>query len=333
MDELVKTDAIVDLVVVSRLRVNALITKESLAKALFNLISRVQFRPVMVNKLDVLAALIELAKLESLELLELSIRVVFNISCETSSYFEILSVLKVPALVVSRAASSPNALGSKPTKEVKFLSGMAMANMSFNTQLATDFTNEKVAEACLAVISLNSDETTFCACITLFNLSFIENCVTLVGSVAAPILVDVLTKGPLLCTQLSVAALVNLSLLDPFHEQLTEVALAPMIQLMNLPQLSVAIKIDILSFLYNLNVLYEPARSHCIRKECISALWKLLKSQDREAVLLTIGRITKEMCSATSDDELNKKLVGDGVMDVILKLAKKEVCFIIKNNI
>lgn len=54
--------AVVDLKVVTLLRINAPKTKEVLAKSLFNLISRSEFRAEMVLRQDLLAAILELSK-------------------------------------------------------------------------------------------------------------------------------------------------------------------------------------------------------------------------------------------------------------------------------
>lgn len=106
LDELAKTGGIVDLVVVTLLRINSILTKEFLAKALFNLMTRVDFRVQMVVQLDVLAAMIELAKIDSLELLELCVRSIYNVSCETLVFCEKMKALRVPSWLVTRSCSS-----------------------------------------------------------------------------------------------------------------------------------------------------------------------------------------------------------------------------------
>ncbi len=82
MEEIVGNGTVVDLVVVTLLRVNSIVTKETLGKALFNLMAPADFREVMVNNLDVLSAVIDLARLESMELLEICVRAIYNISCQ-----------------------------------------------------------------------------------------------------------------------------------------------------------------------------------------------------------------------------------------------------------
>ncbi len=74
--------AVTDLVVVTLLRLNAAATKETLCKALFNLLARVEIREMLVNGIDLLSAMVELSKINSLSLLELVVRVFFNLSCE-----------------------------------------------------------------------------------------------------------------------------------------------------------------------------------------------------------------------------------------------------------
>lgn len=85
MEEIIKNGTIVDLRVVTLLRVNRVNgdrTKEALARALFNLMSASEFRETMVVDLDVFSATLDLARIESLDLLEICVRAVFNISCQ-----------------------------------------------------------------------------------------------------------------------------------------------------------------------------------------------------------------------------------------------------------
>ncbi len=81
LEDLVKTGAVVDLVVVTLLRVNDVHTKEALGKALFNLLSRLDMRPRLVESLSVFEALLDLGRVETPEMLDLSIKTAFNIRC------------------------------------------------------------------------------------------------------------------------------------------------------------------------------------------------------------------------------------------------------------
>jgi hypothetical protein len=101
LQDLCLSGSIVDLVVVARLRVNSILIKETLAKALYNLLAKPDFRPEMVNQFNILAALVELTKLHSLELLELGAKAIFNISCQTHAYANTLLSIKIPQLLGS----------------------------------------------------------------------------------------------------------------------------------------------------------------------------------------------------------------------------------------
>lgn len=143
LDGLIKSGTVVDLVVVTLLRVNSIHTKGSLGKALFNLLARADFRDELV-KLDVLEALIELSRIELTDLLELSVKSVFNISCETSRYASKLEKLRVPYHMISRTILNPELQGTRASTQVKLQCGKAIANMSFDPQLALAMTHEKV---------------------------------------------------------------------------------------------------------------------------------------------------------------------------------------------
>ena len=71
--------------------------------------------------------------------------------------------------MVGKASSSPSQAGSKPTTAIKYLCGMTLANMSFNPELAADLTEEKVANAAFTIMSLDTDEATYCVAVILFN--------------------------------------------------------------------------------------------------------------------------------------------------------------------
>lgn len=330
VDDLCKAGAFVDLVVVTLLRVNSITTKESLGKSLFNVLCRADVREKAVTQFDVLAAMLELMRIDSSELLELSIRAVFNISCQIQGapgekFASKMRQLKIPAIIVARTCSSTTLAGAKPTAAVKYICGMTLANISCDADMAFDLARENVPDSAAAILGLGTDEASLCASILLFNMSIPSTCVSMAKSCAVPILSTIIAQGPILCTTLCAAALCNLSIYEIFHEQLTAVALGPMIKILASPQLHISIKLDARRFLYNLVTVYQPARAVAIVAEATGALWQLVKSQNDEDVLISVGRITKEMCSEASDDVLHKKLLADGVMNLLLKLAKVEI--------
>ena len=117
-EDLIKTGGIVDLVVVTLLRINSVTTKEFLGRGLFNLLARADFRSQMVNNLDVLGAMLELAKVESSELLELCTRSLYNVSCETLVYKDKLRALKIPQWLVIRTCLSSKIPVSRENKSI-----------------------------------------------------------------------------------------------------------------------------------------------------------------------------------------------------------------------
>jgi len=332
MEELSKKDgAITDLLVCTLLRINSVYTKESMGKALFNLLARVDFRSQMVTQLDVLNAMLELAKIENIELLELCIRAVYNITCETSTYAEKLLLLKIPNILVGRVTSSPLIPGAKATTVVKFLCGMALANMSFNEDLATDMSfDKKLADATYSIFQLNSDEATYCAAVIIFNISLLPDSKNLADTVAIPLLVSIIQRGPAASTQMAVATLCNFSLINVFFDQLVAHAIKPCVEIISAPQMGEKIKMDALQILYNLTTLHQPSCVPAVEAEAAAALWKLLKghgstADGNEGTLFRIGRIVKEMCAEAVNEAVQKKLLSDGVMSIILKLSKLEI--------
>ena len=325
VEELIKNTTITDLVVVTLLRVNSGSTKEYLGKALFNFMSIGEYREKMVD-LDVMDAVCELGKIELVQLLELSVKTIFNFTCEVAvpKYAAKLGMLNVPSLLIGRIAAAKHVLGAKAPNSVRLMCGQAIANISFNENLATSLLFDKLlAEAMQRLFELHTDESTYCVCVTFFNVSFLPQSVSLADSSAVVVLVEVLSRGPILCTQMAVAALCNMSLHEVFYEQLTKTAIEPMMKVMSAPQIAMPIKLDALHFLYNIVTVYQPARAIAIDSNCVPALWKILKAQNDSDCLACIGRISMDVCSEAVSH--HKKLLSDGIMPILLKLSKLEM--------
>lgn len=333
IEHLVTKGGVVDLVVVTLLRVNSGSTKEFLGKALFNLLCRADFRERLVQ-LDVLEAVVELGKIENLELLDICVKCVYNVSCEGDRYAKHMDELRLVDMLCLRAAGSMHIGGYKATTSVRLTCAMALANMSFNKSLATNICNcDTTGDAMHSISNLDSDEAIYCLCVTMFNCSFLSAATSLSlthkpTSLSEPvsilkILVSILTRGPVLCIQLSMAALSNLSLKSIFHEELTQVAMSVIIkEILLQASMDIAIKLDALKLIYNVVVAYPFSRAIVIEADCVVALSKLLKINDDEYTIRLIGRIVKELCAET---QLHKKLMSDGIMGILLKLSKIEI--------
>ena len=336
MEELMSSGAVTDLLVCTLLRINSIYTKESLGKGLFNLMTRVEFRNEMVCKLDVLTAMVELAKIENIELLELCMRAVYNITCETKEYAEKIKELKIANILIARVTLSPTILGAKATTAVKLLCGMSLANLSMDHGLAEEMLFDKrLADACYAVFNLQSDESTYCASAVLCNLSMLDEAKNLADSCAIPLLVEIIARGPVSCIQMAVVTLCNFSMHPAFYDQLTEVSAAgkgafpSLVTVLSAPSMHEKVKKDALQTLYNVITNHPASWPVAVDAEVLMAMSKLVKapgSTDDENMptCTRVARIVKELCQVSGEERLLKKMLADGVMQTILKLAKPE---------
>ena len=249
--------------------------------------------------------------------------------------------------MVARATSSPSVPGCKPSVAIKFICGMALANMSFVPELAVDLTEEKVSNAAFTVMSLDSDEATYCVAVLLFNCKSFDflfsvsmlilvlvfffpvsqhrSCVTMADMQAVPLLTSIVTRGPIVCTQLAMSTLCNLSMYEPFYHQLTNSALPTVVSVMGSLQYENNVRMDARRFVYNLVTKNAASRVPAVLADASSALMSLAKSQTDDAILISIGRIVKEICSEANDEFVHKKLLQDGIMPLLLKLSKLEI--------
>eukprot|EP01038_Epipyxis_sp_PR26KG_P005363 gene5363-7438_t len=307
LKDLIKSGAVVDLVVVTLLRINSITTKEALGKAFFNLLTVPDIRENLVMQQDMLASVMELAKIEYVDLLELCVRTFYNITCQLKSgsgfedsFSSKLIALNVPTFMLAKLNYSPSQSGALSNQAIKLLLGMSIANMSFNKQLVIDLcrqapvskssNNNKsssssepsltVANALRRVYVLNIEEAIYCCCVTIFNISMIPDCRVLAGSTTAlELLVDVLKRDScsVLCMKLAIAAMCNFSLMPEFQEQMSAVALSSIVSVIGAPQFHMSVKVDAVQTIYNLVTMYPQSRVALIECEGIIALWKMLK--------------------------------------------------------
>jgi len=194
-----------------------------------------------------------------------------------------------------------------------------------------------------------------------YNLSTIPECVVLSGSDAIDQIVDVVTRDcTVLTCQLCVGFLCNISNTEVFQEELSLPGpVQAIIQIIASPQLHMSIKVDAVQTVYNMVTMYPACRVVFIENDVVTALWKFLKAQggggggggkddasttalssnasssvntasadasdDEDSVLLLIGQIVEALCSQLEDPKIHRKAMADGIMNVILKLAKLEL--------
>lgn len=201
--------------------------------------------------------------------------------------------------------------------------GKTMANMTFDKSLALAFSRDKmIAEACYAVLQLKREEATYCSAVSIYNMSKLDDCLKLAGTLIVPCLASAISTGPILCTQLAVAALCNFSRFPLFHEQITNMVSQNLIRLLSSPQVDFSVKLDIIHTLYNIVTDYTPARSLFVEHGIVSSLVKVCKSIDNEDTLACVGRILRELCQHT---EAIRVLISEGIMPLLLRLSKLEI--------
>ena len=102
-------------------------------------------------------------------------------------------------------------------------------------------------------------------------------------------------------------------------------AVGPALKFIDSPTVDDALKLDILGFLYNMVTELESSRFIAVDNDCVGVLWKIMKTQTDEKVLMMIARIIKEICSNAADPVVHKKLMAGNIMRTLLKLSKIEV--------
>jgi len=112
---------------------------------------------------------------------------------------------------------------------------------------------------------------------------------------------------------------------EPFYHQLTNSALPTVVSVMGSLQYENNVRMDARRFVYNLVTRNATSRVPAVLADASSALMSLAKSQTDDAILISIGRIVKEICSEANDEFVHKKLLQDGIMPLLLKLSKLEI--------
>ena len=215
------------------------------------------------------------------------------------------------------------------------------------------------------VNALDTEDAVFSAVVTLYNISHIAECITLAGSKAVNLIVDILDsdkENSILVTKLCVGCLCNLSNMPVFQEQLTNVAIPSVVGVLAAPHFHMSVKRDAIQIMYNLVNMYRASKDAFISNGAIVALWKTLKVQggggasagapesndsvaatesveelstsvgdtdtlsEEESVILLIGHVVKSLCDEASElGLLHKRVMADGVMNILLKLSKIEL--------
>lgn len=95
----------------------------------------------------------------------------------------------------------------------------------------------------MCIYNLASDEATYCAAVMCYNASSIPTSYVLADTAAVPLLISILKKSPLLCTQLAIASLCNFSQHAQFHDQMREGAIRDVVNAIASPHLHISVKL------------------------------------------------------------------------------------------
>lgn len=294
----------------------------------------------------------------------------YNISLETSTYsailvksgvplniVEILSIGSHPGNSSNHNSSNSSHQGAYPTHAIKLIAAKALANISFNLDVAIALSKcSNLADALFCIQSLESQEATYCACAIAYNLSIPEtsfmqlngkrNLVvaavtsTLLSNRDAekePVIVVTLfvsvikafidtTAIPALCCQLAVATLCNLSLVPAFQSQFASIALVPLLRLLISPKCGLDVKTDVVRFSYNLltSQSCEESKVLAIKSGIVPGILNVLKlmTEEDESIMTLLGSILVEICGETS---YTSSMLLDGVVKGLVRLSKIEL--------
>ena len=196
----------------------------------------------------VLSTIMELAKIERTEVLELCARCVYNITCQTDILSLKMRNIGIPNFLMSCASGTisthlsidghpaqpvDTTTTNTPKKEilhdsirisssttVKLFSGRGLANISFDKKMATLLCCEQGINAIISISKLNYDDSSYFASVILFNTSILPESVVFNNSVELiNVLMELIVQGLLLSSQLAVASLLNFTRYPIFNEQ------------------------------------------------------------------------------------------------------------------
>lgn len=261
-----------DLIATTVLRVEELRTKETLARAIFNLLCREDTRKAVANT-DAVFALLRLTRLHSAALNTVCVRVIYNLTCDMQQYEDILLRMEAEGVLVTQA-SFPNG-----GVEVKKFCGAALAMMSFSKAATCALAQHAIVGALRAVSSVTDADTLQHVATTAFNLSREDTCwPALARQDVASLLLKLHGLGHSVVKTLCVASMCNLSCSTTARQNLaSRVCLATLAATVRAGALSIATRLDALRAMVNLVVCYPPARQAVVEASVTAALRVILK--------------------------------------------------------
>lgn len=270
---LVKDGMIQDLIAVTVLRVEEVKTKETLARAIFNLLAREDTRRLIADQ-DAVFALVRLTRLQSPDLNTICVRAIYNLTCEMSRYETKLLEMEAERVLVAQA-SFPNG-----GVDVKKMCGAALLMMSSSGKAASRaLAKQGIVGALRAIMCVKDKDTLEHVATTAFNLSREDSCrPTMADQDITSVLVALHEVGHTIVKNLCVATMCNLSSSPAAQENCTSpAAFAVLANTVRAGSLSLATRLDALRTVVNLVTHHAPARKTAVESSTTSALCVILK--------------------------------------------------------
>jgi hypothetical protein len=322
IDRIWRDNTVEDFIVITLLRVNSNETKEICAKALFNLLTHEDTRDKMVKD-GCLYALIKLARLENEEIRDLSLRSIYNISLDPT---------KVPMLLemeIMRILAKM--YHSEFSKEMKRLICGILSNLSSVSGHENQLIREGALQVLKSLVKVRDPESKVYAANVLHNLS------------CAPEVADILVRDE--CNVLSIIV----TLLKSEHKDVRRYSATTIRNLSSsLVAISLMTQDESISMVSVLNDIMKRCMGSCItttyscifalrnlfshsqnqRKfvECngIQTLANILSAREMENEATSLNLATEMLCAlANMDSEMGERLVSDGIIRVLMAIAKR----------
>jgi hypothetical protein len=324
-EALVRIGAVQDLIAITLLRVNDMAAKESLARAIFNLICPAVTRQLIISQ-NAVFALLRLAKLQNPELNIMCARALRNLTCELSAYEGHLLDLEAEKVLMEQPLVYAN------DAEVKRCCAGGLANLSVSATGAGALAKGEIIKALRAIAVVSEPDVLERCAATLFNLTRLSECLPgLAEQGACSLAVHLFSVGAAAVRSLSVASIANLSCCaDAWPHLVDQALLQALVETMSAPHMTHDSRRDALRATANIIVYAAPSRALCAEAGMTLALAVMAKTLPPEqeatdegssALWMATSKAMRDLCACT---EKLDKIVDDGGVELLSRLARFE---------
>ncbi|GMH76078.1 hypothetical protein TrST_g9441 [Triparma strigata] len=327
IEEMKEKGVVQDLIVVSVLRVNVDYIKETLAKALFNLLITKDTRELMVNQ-GIMSSLIRLTKqVQTSEVISLCVTALQNLTCEeklSSTYADTLMEMNAIHVLVVQTVTPMAHI------EVKKMCGSALSNLSRLPTTHHYFVKEpNLCHALIKISSIRHSEEWVEKCAeVIWNLTaHTDNHQALLDQNVVQCIGHIIENGNAACRVLGVCSLANLSTNPAGYQQVSEDGMFILVATMKHTFMPIETKMNALRAVCNLVVEYPESRKTAVEEDLVPSLGMMMKSlmgaggDGNEEDLMIVAKIMREI-SFYSDGHVTIQDSKGG--NILLRLSKLE---------